>query len=377
MTRKEYNRQYYLRNRDRLRERAKKRKRSRIGKADLKLVSNVETLSAKVETIMEESAETASPRMLKPQSNVETFRLKPTRNGVETIRIIEQMLKPSQVLMLKPQRNIETSFALDLLKPTVETFNYEAAPDVETAETKESAMEAKVIDIETKEDVETPRKERNVNLTWTEGFKRLFGSPSNVLRLLFMIGMTTLFYFLQVEFYEKHDSVPELAWGLALACELSLLCLLLTKFDSWWKNFLKGVVYVALFGYLIASLGFHQYQDSRLKLVEENQVEETVGRKAELQEQLRVAQLALESATKGRSWDNMQLFGEQVEKLQLEIVGISKTKSLGVTDSNMTLASALLIILFRILLIAVNSINTLKLRENIVQKAFFWRSFRS
>ncbi len=316
MTRAEYNRQYYQKNKEKLKQKAMERKRRKNG-AKLSLVKP-ENSNLTVETMQTEQAE-----MLKRLKN--------------TVR------KPYDITD-------------DWLKPHVEPFIFNSLTfEVETK------FEITGLNPDSRE----VEKKFNFQHGWKTEFQKLFGRPANLMRLIFMIGLTSLFYLLQVEFFKEHDVSPQFSWGLALASECSLLALMLTKYRSRWINFLKGLTYCLLFSYLVISLGFHQYQSSRQKLTSDDKIEQNgESDRTQIKKQLDQATASLEKATRGRSWDNMKLFGEQVTKLQDKLDGLSSKKSLGTTDSQMYLVSAILIIMFRIILIAVNSLNAIKLREN-------------
>ncbi len=316
MTRAEYNRQYYQKNKEKLKRKAMERRRRKNG-TKLSLVKP-ENSNPKVETPQEECAGKL--------------------NSVENI-VFET-----------------TENTKDWLNPFVETFKFNPS-DFEVETKFETLCLTSKFKIENK---------LNFQLGWKNGIQHLFGSPANLLRLIFMIGLTSLFYMLQVEFYKEHDVSPQFSWGLALASEVSLIALMLTKYRSPWLNFIKGFTYCLLFSYLIISLGFHQYQSSRFKLTLQDRIQQNDdGNQSQIKRQLDQAIASLDKATRGRSWDNMKLFGEQVSKLQDKLDKLSTKQSLGVTDSQMYLVSAILIILFRVILIAVNSLNAIKLREDL------------
>ncbi len=316
MTRAEYNRQYYQKNKEKLKQKAMERKRRKNG-AKLSLVKP-ENSNLTVETMQTEQAE-----MLKRLKN--------------TVR--------------KPRDITE-----DWLKPHVETFNFNSL----TCEV-ETKFEISGLNLNSREE-----KKFNFQHGWKDVIQKLFGRPANLMRFIFMIGLTSLFYLLQVEFFKEHDVSPQFSWGLALASEGSLIALMLTKYRSRWMNFLKGLTYCLLFSYLVISLGFHQYQTSRQKLTSDERIEQNgEDSRTQIKKQLDQAIASLDKATHGRSWDNMKLFGEQVSKLQDKLDSLSTKKSLGVTDSQMYLISAILIILFRVILIAENSLNAIKLREDL------------
>ncbi len=315
MTRAEYNRQYYQKNKEKLKKKAMERRRRNSG-TKLSLVKT-ESSNSKIEIPQEESVEEFNP--------VENFTSKTTK------------------------------ITKDWLNPHVETFkfnplNFEVETKFETLGlTSESGIEKKV----------------SFQLGWKKGTQKLFGRPENLIRLIFMIGLTSLLYFLQVEFYSKHDVSPQFSWALALASEASMICLMLTKFRSKWMNLVRYSIYGMLFSYLVVSLGYHQYHSSREKLDFEDRIEANTENYSKLEKQLDQAIASLDKATRGRSWDNMKLFGEQVSKLQDKLDSLSTKKSLGLTDSQMYLSSAFLIIFFRVILIAVNSLNAIKLREDL------------
>ncbi|MFW7380177.1 MAG: hypothetical protein ACOH5I_15295 [Oligoflexus sp.] len=204
------------------------------------------------------------------------------------------------------------------------------------------------------------RSETNQFQSWRPLLLGIINSPAACCRLLFVAAITWLLTILQFHFYQSHDSHPQYAMALALGCELSLISLVVMKFQDKWKDWLRRLAYVLLFLYVIVSLGFDVFHNSRQDF---QKFHENSEDRAELVQQLKQAQDALQAATQGRSWDNMRLFGQQADELRTTLSGLGAETTLGVTESKMIQSSAFLVVLLRGILMIVNSLNVCKLRE--------------
>ncbi len=190
---------------------------------------------------------------------------------------------------------------------------------------------------------------------WSKGFLRILTSPALFFQVLLITGLTSILTAMQIGFYRAHDIFPGLAVPLAVACELSLLYLVSIKCRGL-SNAVRIVLYALLFGYIVSSLSFDVFFQSRNQMKESTQSGPgTVEARSELHDDLRKAEAALETATKGRSWKNMALFGEQVSSIQKRISEIHETKEMGVTDEEAMIVGAVLLVVLRALLMGVNS----------------------
>jgi hypothetical protein len=188
-------------------------------------------------------------------------------------------------------------------------------------------------------------------------------------RLLFSVFLTGLLVYLQYEFYRDHDT-SQYPLLLAIACELSLVYLAVTKLQSRWVDWIRKMTYGLVFSYVIGSLGFHVFSESRLKAMDNPAslniaaTESTSTQREELIRRLKIAEKALSEATRHGSWDNMEFFGKQVARLRSKVDNLPKEKVLGTTASAMALASGLLLIILRAALVIVNSLNTYSILES-------------
>ncbi len=180
-----------------------------------------------------------------------------------------------------------------------------------------------------------------------------------VLRGIVVVALTVLMAILQADFYSQHDVSPELAWPFAIAVEAGFLSLVTMKFKGHF-DLVRKIAVGIVFLYFASTLIFQIAYRARENVIRSN----SVG-VAELQTQLEDAQQSLKVAEKGRSWENMRLFGEQVRSLQSQIANAPKTTALGTTRADVLLAEAVLLVVMRVILLAVSGLNTVRLRESL------------
>lgn len=186
-----------------------------------------------------------------------------------------------------------------------------------------------------------------------------------VLRGLFLIALTHLLILLQVEFYAANDAT-KYPVEMAVACELVLISLSMSQFKNKLLTVLKWVGYSLLLTYISGSLAFVTFQGVRDKLISKPTTLATKEVKS-LEKQLTQANQALNVATKGRSWENMALFGKKVSDIEHQIKQSKKAKSLGVSDGELALISFILMLFLRIALLAGNSLNAYSISDLINQ----------
>ncbi len=206
---------------------------------------------------------------------------------------------------------------------------------------------------------------------WLRGLLWILSSPALFFQVLFITGLTSILTAMQIGFYRAHDIFPELAVPLAIACELSLLYLVAIRCQGI-SNWMRIGIYALLFGYIVSSLSFDVFYQSRNQLKESvRQAPGPSATRSEMREALKQAQAALETATKGRSWKNMALFGEQVSSIQKRISEFHEPKEFGVTDSETTFFGAVLLVVLRGLLMGVNSMAVCGLRGGFLATIAF------
>jgi hypothetical protein len=183
---------------------------------------------------------------------------------------------------------------------------------------------------------------------------------SFVLRLLLVAGLTILMTAMQVVFYREHDILPGNAVPLALASELAFLSLVTIKFRRK-LEWIRIGVHLIFFVYFISALSFHVYAKSRAKAASEPTFKPSET--TEIKEQLKQAERSLEVATKGRAWKSMEVFGAEVSRLRKQISEGPKDLVLGTSSDQTLWIEAILLILLRALLLAASALNMLKLRD--------------
>jgi hypothetical protein len=72
---------------------------------------------------------------------------------------------------------------------------------------------------------------------------------------------------------------------------------------------------------------------------------------------------SLRIAKSGRSWKNMEFFGAEVSKLESNLASIPNEKVLGVTLDHVLIVQTILLVLLRVLLLAAEVLNVMRIRE--------------
>lgn len=191
-----------------------------------------------------------------------------------------------------------------------------------------------------------------------------FGTVS---RWVLVIALTALMTVLQVDFYKAHDIMPQFAWILAIACEVSFLSIVSMKFER--HDWIRWLVCAIFFAYTCATLSFHIVDRARSNILSESTVERT-----QLEADLSDAKARLAIATQGRSWDNMRALGDEVTRLQGLIRDIPKAKALGISSSQRQIVEAVLLIALRALIMISVALNAAKLREDFARRLIPSRS---
>lgn len=187
---------------------------------------------------------------------------------------------------------------------------------------------------------------------------------SFMLRVLLVVGLILLMTAMQVEFYREHDILPGYAVPLALASEVAFLSLVSMRFSRS-LEWLRIIIHLIFFGYFVSALSFHVYAKSRFKASSEQIF--AAPEKTEITEQLKQAERSLDAATKGRAWKNMEIFGAEVSRLRRLISENPNTQVLGTSLDQTLWMEAILLILLRALLLATSALNALKLRDLICE----------
>ncbi len=181
---------------------------------------------------------------------------------------------------------------------------------------------------------------------------------SFMLRLLLVACLTLLMTAMQVEFYREHDILPGYAVPLALASEVAFLSLVSMKFSRS-LEWLRIIIHLIFFGYFVSALSFHVYAKSRSKAA--TGPKSAVPEMTEIGDQLKQAERSLDVATKGRAWKNMEIFGAEVSRLRKLISETPKAQVLGTSLDQTLWMEAVLLILLRALLLAASTFNALRL----------------
>ncbi|HET9236003.1 MAG TPA: hypothetical protein VFO10_02060 [Oligoflexus sp.] len=191
---------------------------------------------------------------------------------------------------------------------------------------------------------------------------------SFMLRLLLVVCLTLLMTAMQVEFYREHDILPEYAVPLALASEVAFLSLVSMNFRRS-LDWLRIIIHLIFLGYFLSALSFHVYAKSRSKAA--SGALASVPEITESEDQLKQAERSLDVATKGRAWKSMEIFGAEVSRLRKLSGATPRAQVLGTTSDEAFLMEAVLLILLRALLLAASALNALRLRDQIREMKIF------
>ena len=345
---RERNREYYEKRKEELRKKARERYRK------LKLV----------EELPEEKAESIVPA---PPPILEIC--EPKKKRKQNVSLVRKTIRP---ISIKPQRLARDFQSLDSekLKNEIAKASEKKLSDygprffstkfqlsdgelLVATNFKQQQVALVSMDSEGKSEKKPEKtKKQNFSVSYFQFFSQFF-------RIVFGAGLTWLLILLQVEFYESHDP-SKYSVALAIACELSLIALSMPKFRCWLTQWIKQLTYFAVFCYIVGSLGFASYHSQREILKQATPIGQN---KEHLISSLRQAEESLAQATKHRSWDNMKLFGSQVEELRKEIKEFKPPKPMGFSNEEIALFTALLFIMLRAGFVIVNSLNAVKIKE--------------
>lgn len=361
---KQRNRDYYLKNRERILHRAKERKSQRRG-AYLEIVPPLKTESAECEPskiAVSDDAENFKPEKrvclsdaADPKSVTESYEPSVSDDRIQTsVRMVS-----APFLAAVPTETFSTSEFMLGTRPEISDFSFNI--QFEAAPMERRLKLAKIMGDRSEPLTRSENKSQHRIATKLIG--SLDRTPiSFMLRLLFVASLTILMTAMQVAFYKDHDVLPGYAIPLAIASELAFVSLMTIKFKSGMEWF-RIAIYIIFFGYFVGSLSFHVFIGVRAKTSSVSDQIVISKDKGELEKQLNEAKRLLDVATKGRSWKNMELFGKEVARINDMIRELSKADPLGASNSQVLALEAILLIALRALLMAASALNTIFLRE--------------
>ncbi|WP_141735936.1 hypothetical protein [Oligoflexus tunisiensis] len=195
--------------------------------------------------------------------------------------------------------------------------------------------------------------------------RRSLMTPLVAFQLIVTIGLSVLASFLQFEFYREHDVLPGYAWPLAIAGSAGMLSLATVKFDGFWTDLPRKVLYCACYIFMVISSSFHVANDAWNRVAKlPNEALLTNSTLAPAQELgLQAVVDALKLATKNRAWNAMETLGAEVSKQAAAQPSISPAKPLGVSQDLMIWIGAAITLLLRALLEGIQAINAVALRK--------------
>jgi hypothetical protein len=341
---KERNRAYYLKNREAILAKARERNSRRSGKR-LSLVpdpENSQKASVKQEPNLVESevAQSQCPDFAAavPDEQAERGESTTTNSDDSTVKAPPMTSHPLEFQM--------TNYAdvIWLVKPAKEESC--SFSSTEVPETSKPALSAN----EKSEACELGES----GLAWQ------FWVPFS-LRLLLVVSINLLLVFMQVEFYKKHDILPQFAWPMAIVSEIAFLSLVSMRFKNR-MDWVRVGAFSLFFLYFVGALSFHVLTESRSQL-ETSLKNSTALDKGLFTEELKSARESLKIAEQGRSWKNMAIFGEQITKLQDLMTERPQEQVLGFSVEGIVWIQTFLLVLMRALLMATESLNAIRLRE--------------
>jgi hypothetical protein len=338
---KQKNREYYLKNREKILNRARERNNSR--RDHLEIVPKLRSEDAQpADSIgsISDLAQTSEKLHQLSNSSESQSRGKSSPGRAHAIAA-DSALGLYDVAYEFSPRSIDNSFTFSGKDTQMEQT---LRPD------NRMPLKLKVSDSENV--IETPivRKKR-----------RLFRIPiSFMLRLLLVACLTLLMTAMQVEFYREHDILPGYAVPLAMASEVAFLSLVSMKFSRS-VEWLRVMIHLIFFGYFVSALSFHVYAKSRSKAA--SGPLSALPEMTKMGEQLKQAERSLDVATKGRAWKSMEILGAEVSRLRKLISETPKPQALGTSFHQTLWMEAFLLILLRALLLAASAFNALRLRN--------------
>jgi hypothetical protein len=361
---KQRNRDYYLKNRERILHRAKERKSQRRG-TYLEIVPPLKIESAECapsRIAVSDDAENFKPakRVCLSDAADPTSFTESVEPGVSYHRFQASvtMVSASFLAAVSTEAFSTSEFMLGT-RPEISDFSFNI--QFEVAPMERGLKLAKILG-DTPEPL-TSSENKSQHRIASKLIGSLGRTPiSFMLRLLFVAGLTMLLTAMQVAFYKDHDVLPGYAIPLAIASELAFVSLMTMKFKRGMEWF-RIAIYIIFFGYFVGSLAFHVFIGVRAKTSSVSDQIVSSKDKGELENQLNEAKRLLDVATKGRSWKNIELFGKEVAKINDMIRELPKADPLGASNSQVLALEAILLIALRALLMAASALNTIFLRE--------------
>jgi hypothetical protein len=345
---KQKNREYYLKNREKILSRARERNNSKR-RGHLEIVSDLK--SEDVQSVNRSASTSGSVQTSKKDHQLsDSIRSKSRGNSVSER---EQATESGAALAL-----YDVAYKVSFTSLVDNSFIFRGMDSqMEKTQRLANIMPLKGKDSDSEIAAEHPfvRKKSRV-------FSKI--PLSFMLRALLVACLTLLMTAMQVEFYREHDILPEYAVPLALASEVAFLSLVSMKFSRS-LEWLRITIHLIFFGYFVSALSFHVYAKSRAKASSEQIL--AAPEKTEIREQLKQAERSLDAATKGRAWKNMEIFGDEVSRLRKLISENPNTQVLGTSLDQTLWMEAVLLILMRALLLATSALNVLKLRDLICE----------
>jgi hypothetical protein len=184
-------------------------------------------------------------------------------------------------------------------------------------------------------------------------------------QLIVTIGLSILASFLQFEFYREHDVLPGYAWPLAVAGTVGMLSLATVKFEGFWADLPRKLLYGACYVFMVMSASFHVASDAwnrAARLPSETQIGQSSVSSSHA-EGLQAIVDALKQATKNRAWNTMATLGAEVSKQTASRTSMPVPKPLGVPQDLMIWTGAAITVLLRALLEGIQAVNAIALRK--------------
>jgi hypothetical protein len=189
--------------------------------------------------------------------------------------------------------------------------------------------------------------------------------PLVLFQLVVTIGLAVLASFLQFEFYREHDVLPGYAWPLAIAGTVGMLSLATVKFDGFWSDLPRKLLYGSCYIFMILSSSFHVANEAWNRSAKLPRIEQKTNSSVPLAQErgLQVVIDALKVATKNRAWNAMETLGVEVSKQAATQASVSPAKPLGVSQDLMIWFGAGITVLLRALLEGIQAVNAVALRK--------------
>jgi hypothetical protein len=181
-----------------------------------------------------------------------------------------------------------------------------------------------------------------------------------IFQLLVAIGLTMLSTFLQFEFYNKHDVLPGYAWPLAIAGSVAMLSLAATKFQGFWADLPRKLIYMACYVFFVLFSSYHVLCDAWEKVAVPS---EPVSRLPSREPAMEAITKALEKATKGRAYGTMETLGAELSKQMTWNNSDAKPQPMGLSHSSVVWAGAAILVALRALLEAAIAVIAISLKN--------------